>query len=49
MDWILALATVLRAEFEQEGAELLRLCQLAAARARRESMRRPLRARISKK
>ena len=48
--WILALASVLWTEFEQEGAEeLLRLCQLAATRARRESMRRPLRARSSKK
>ena len=50
LDWIVALATALRTESEEEGTEkLLRLCQLAATRARRESMRRPLRARASKK
>ena len=50
LDWVVALAKALRTESEEEGTEkLLRLCQLAATRARRESMRRPLRARASKK
>ena len=45
LDWVIALSTVLQTELEGDsGEELLRLCQLAATRARRESMRRPRRA-----